>query len=110
GTGKTRIETLKSLGCPVKDPLPDQRVEDGINAVRNLIPQCWFDETKCRKGLEALRQYRTEFDEKRKTFKNAPLHDWTSHAADAFRYLAMGLKPQTGKLEPIQYPKRSGIV
>lgn len=90
--GKARVETLQSLGINPR-VLPQSRLEDGINAARLLLPQCWFDGTKCARGIEALRQYRTEFDEKRKVFKNSPLHDWTSHAADAFRYLALG-KPR----------------
>lgn len=92
GTGKTRTETLASLGIRGK-VLPAQAVDDGINAVRMLLPRCWFDAGRCARGIEALRQYRTEWDDKRKTFRDRPLHDWTSHAADAFRYLAMGLKP-----------------
>lgn len=103
GTGRSRVETLASLGIKSR-VLAAQSVEDGINAARLLIPRCWFDETKCARGLEALRQYRTEFDEKLKTFKNRPLHDWTSHAADAFRYLAMGIRKDQ-KPKPIKYPK-----
>lgn len=90
--GKSRVETLEGLGIRPRI-LPPSRVEDGINAARLLLPQCWFDATKCARGIEALRQYRTEWDEKRKVFRNNPLHDWTSHAADAFRYLALG-KPK----------------
>jgi hypothetical protein len=52
----------------------------------------WFDADKCRDGLEALRHYRTEFDEKAKVFKPRPLHDWSSHAADAMRYAAQGYR------------------
>jgi hypothetical protein len=71
--------------------------------------KCWFDEGKCKQGLEALRQYRREYDEKLKSFKQRPLHDWTSHAADAFRYLAVGLDKATPRANtrPIAYPKLS---
>jgi phage terminase large subunit len=54
-----------------------------------FIPKCWFDAKKCARGIDALKLYRSEFDEKLQSFKPRPLHDWTSHAADAFRYLAM---------------------
>ena len=94
GTGKSRRETLDSLGIRVRI-IPAQSVEDGINAARLLIPGAWFDATKCQRGVEALRQYRRDYDEKLKNFKSRPLHDWTSHAADAFRYLALGLRPAT---------------
>jgi hypothetical protein len=88
GTGRTRVETLKELG---RNPrlVPNHKLEDGINAARTGFPRFWFDEVKCRYALEALRQYRTEYDEKLKVFKNTPKHDWTSHTADAFRYAAM---------------------
>lgn len=91
GTGTTRLETLRRLGLPGR-VLPALRVEDGINAVRLLLPRCWFDETRCAQGLEALRMYRRDWDDKAQDFRPRPLHDWTSHAADAFRYLAVGLR------------------
>lgn len=90
GTGTTRIETLKKLGIS-SQVLPASRVDDGINAVRMLIPRCWFDEKKCEAGLDALRMYQREFDEKTQDFRSSPRHDWTSHGADAFRYLSMGI-------------------
>ena len=72
------------------------RIEDGINAARLLLPRCWFDKEKTYKGLECLRAYRYQYDDKRKTLLNQPLHDWSSHAADAFRYLAMGIDKVAG--------------
>lgn len=91
GTGKSRKEILENLGIKVT-VAPKLRVEDGINAVRMVLNRCWFDAEKCKRGVEALKQYRTEFDEQRKVFRNTPLHDWTSHPADAFRYLFTGIK------------------
>lgn len=88
GTGKTREEVLRSLGMkPTVQGV--HRVEDGIEAVRNLLPQCWFDAKRCERGIEALKQYRKEYDDARGMFKTRPLHDWTSHPADAFRIGAM---------------------
>lgn len=88
GTGRTRIETLKELGRRPK-LVPAHKIMDGINAARLSMPMVWFDRYKCADGIEALRQYRAEFDEKTRAFKDNPRHDWTSHSADAFRYLAM---------------------
>jgi hypothetical protein len=88
GTGRTRIETLFALGrAPVL--VPDHNLEDGISAARLCLPRVWFHRDRCAAGLEALRQYRADYDERTKAFKNRPRHDWASHAADAFRYLAM---------------------
>lgn len=94
GSGRTRVETLVDLG---RNPrlVPSHKVEDGINAVRQVLPRCWFDAAKCAKGLKALKHYQKEWDEDKRCFKDAPLHDWTSHAADAFRYLAMDVHEKT---------------
>ena len=95
GTGKSRVETLAGLGLKVR-VLPSQSLMDGINAVRLILPRTWFDKTKCARGVDALRLYRREWDEGRKIFHDRPWHDWTSHPADAFRYLAEGLPEGLG--------------
>lgn len=104
--GKSRVETLRSLkpdyDWKVLGKVP---VDDGINAVRLMLPNTRFDAEKCKGGLESLRQYRREYDENKRTFKPTPLHDWSSHDADAFRYLAVGLEPEAAG--PIDYPKYS---
>jgi len=107
GTGKSRLETLRELGITVK-VAPKLSVEDGINAVRRILSRCWFDKEKCAEGLRALRQYRVEYDDKRKTFRKSPLHDWSSHSADAFRYLAVSL-PDRAKAKPLTY-SNAGII
>ena len=89
GTGKSRKEVLEGLGIKVT-VCPNIPVADGIQAVRMLLPTCWFDKVKCKEGLEALRMYRRDYDDKRQEFRLNPLHDWTSHYADAFRYFAVG--------------------
>jgi phage terminase large subunit len=89
GTGKSRIEVLAELGIR-GIVVPNIPVADGIQAVRMLLATCWFDKAKCRQGIEALRMYRREYDPKRQELKTHPLHDWTSHYADAFRYFAVG--------------------
>lgn len=91
GTGRTRIETLIGMGRKPR-LVPDHKVDDGINAVRQVLPRMWFDTPATRDGVEGLKQYRTDYDEKLRVFKNTPRHDWTSHRADAFRYLAMAYR------------------
>jgi len=93
---KTRVEEMLKLGRKPKI-VPLHKIEDGINAARQTIGRTRFDKTKCEAGLEALRQYRREWDDAKKCFKDKPLHDWTSHAADAFRYLAMAWKELKGE-------------
>lgn len=104
-TAKSRKDSLESLGIRPISIAPKNSVEDGINAVRLMLPRCVFDAQKCGIGIEAMKQYRREWDDKLKTFRQRPLHDWTSHGADAFRYLAMSFAPKV-KAKPLAYPTR----
>lgn len=91
GTGKSRLEVAKSLGI-VFEVGKALAIEDGVQAVRNVLSRCWFDKDKCEKGLSALRSYHKEWDEDNQVFKNRPEHDWSSHGADAFRTFAVGYR------------------
>jgi hypothetical protein len=90
-TGRSRIEYARKLGLNFT-VTPKLTVSDGIQAVRAMLPLCWFDEKKCDYGLEALKQYRKEYDDLNKVYKSSPVHDWTSHPADAFRMLALNIR------------------
>ncbi len=107
GTGRTRVETLIGLGRKPR-LVPDHNVMDGINAARMIMSKCWFDAELCSVGIEALRQYKSDYDEKLKTFRNEPRHDWASHSADAFRYLAMAYKEMIP--ETVRPPDRAMTV
>lgn len=104
-TGRTRIEQLISLKRSPK-LVPDHKEDDGIAAARLTLPRCYFDKLKCADGLEALRQFHADFDEKTKAFKDTPKVDWTNHAADAFRYLAMAWK----EIVPVPVKPRGRII
>lgn len=93
GSGVTRLEKARQLG--VKFTLADNiEIPDGIEACRSLFSKLWIDEIKAKPLIKALENYRQEYDVKRKVYKSCPLHDWSSHFADAFRYLAVSL-PKT---------------
>jgi hypothetical protein len=111
GTGKSRLEVLANLGLKHITLAPLHRIEDGINAVRMLLPRCWFDAAKCARGLDALKLYRAEYDDKLQALRPHPVHDWTSHAADSFRYLAMTLdeRAQSGFHRRIEYSGQGGL-
>lgn len=103
--GKSVIEQLaEHLGLKSLAIVPNLDVQDGIQAARMALKRTWFDEKRCADGLEALRQYQREYDEDKKAFRERPRHDWTSHAADAFRMLAVAWREQKGpdvkKIEP----------
>jgi hypothetical protein len=101
GTGKTRTEVMKALGLnPVLVPMATKM--DGIQAVRTTLPRCIFHPRCEDTGIAALEQYRREWDDDKKTFKASEVHDWTSHLADAFRYLSMAWRNVS---EPVETPK-----
>lgn len=89
-TGRSVKEIVENMGLPVRIT-PKLSIADGINAARMLMNRCYFDQTKCAEGLQALRHYRYDVDPDTKMFSTKPLHDQHSHAADAFRYVAVGL-------------------
>lgn len=96
GTGMTRWEKAKQLGITFTIA-PDLSVEDGIEAVRSGLSKIWIDEVNCKQLIKAIENYRQEFDAKKKVYKSFPLHDWSSHWADALRYLCISLpKTQDG--------------
>jgi phage terminase large subunit len=99
GSGKSRKEVLQELGLSIT-VCPRLGVDDGIQAVRRMLPNCWFH-PKTKQGLDCLRNYRREYDEKRNVFYDKPLHDWASHGSDAFRYLAVGLNVTSNWGKPL---------
>jgi hypothetical protein len=103
GTGRSRFETLKALTGRHPRIVRNLSVPDGINAARVTIASCWFDAERCRDGLEALRAYHADFDERTKAFDVRPKHNWASHGSDAFRYLAVAwreMQPEKPKAQP----------
>lgn len=93
-TVETRLEILKTLLNEPIEVVQEHLIEDGIAAVKGIIPMCWFDKTNCASGLNSLENYRQKYDAKLKAYSGKPLHDEFSHAADAFRYLAMAYRYQ----------------
>lgn len=89
--GKSRLDTARKLGINFH-VAPNLSIEEGIHSTRQILHRCWFDAERCKEGLKSLRNYRKEFDESKGVYKNNPLHDWTSHFSDAFRYFAISWK------------------
>ena len=89
--GKSTIEQLIAiLGFENLAIVPSLSVQDGIQAVRMTLPNCWFDNgPNCKPGIEGLRQYEREYDEDNKCFRTSPKHNWASNPSDAFRMLAI---------------------
>ena len=88
GTGRTRVETMQQLGLNPR-LVPAASKMDGIQAARTTLQRAVFHPRCEQPGISALEQYRREWDDDRKTFRANEVHDWTSHLADAWRYLAL---------------------
>jgi hypothetical protein len=85
--------------------VPASSLQDGINAARLTIPIVRFDAGRCARGIDCLKSYQAEWSEELRTFKKTPLHDWSSHGADAFRYLALAWRepiPDDETLSPLE--------
>ena len=88
--GKTRREVAYQLGINFRI-LPKLPLEDGIHAAKMILPRCYFDLDNCQPLVDALRHYHRRYNEKMRMFSNKPIHDWSSHACDAFRYMAIAI-------------------
>lgn len=105
GSGLTRYDMYKNLGVKFeqrdgKSAIPNVSIEDGIEAVRALFARLWVDDKNGKQLIKCLENYHQEFDNKRKVYKGIPLHDWSSHMADAMRYLALTVnKVQAGSTQ-----------
>tara|TARA_Y100001980_G_C14542132_1_gene320378 strand:+ start:22 stop:1206 length:1185 start_codon:yes stop_codon:yes gene_type:complete len=101
GSGKSRREIAWDLGLNFR-VVPKLPLEDGLHAAQMLIPRSWFDAEKCKQGLVALRQYHRGYNERARSFRTTPVHDWSSHFADALRYTAVGIKETVKSGRPPQ--------
>jgi phage terminase large subunit len=99
GTGRTRIEQMQSYGLKPRVVTAASKL-DGIQAVRTTLKRCVFHERCEDVGISALEQYRREWDDDKKAFRANEVHDWTSHLADAFRYLALAWREAPVEPEP----------
>lgn len=105
---RTRVEIMIEHGRKPQ-VVPLHFVADGISAVRKTIPLCRYDAVKCAQGLRAVRNYRRQWNEQRKTFADAPLHDWASHGSDAKRTLAMGWVMLETPAPKVKAPMRTDL-
>jgi phage terminase large subunit len=98
-TGRTRVETFESSSLFQSVEVAARlKIEDGVNAVRQLLPLCYFDAQNAKDGFDALENYRKVFDAKLGEYRNTPVHDKYSHGADSFRYLAVHYHPTMGEV------------
>lgn len=89
-TGLSRVEVARNHGIHFT-VVPDIGINEGIDAARNILNRCWFDEAKCAKGVTALESYKKEWNDRHGCWSSLPLHNFASHGSDAFRMLAAGI-------------------
>ena len=99
-TGHTRIEVARKLGITFTQ-VANIGIDEGIDAVRNILRRCWFDEEKCSTGIIALESYRRQWNENQGCWSSKPHHDKFSHSADAFRMMAVGLTRVEQSNQPV---------
>jgi hypothetical protein len=87
-SGRSRQETAQELGWDF-EIVPKLPIHEGIEAVRSVLPLCWFDEKNCKQGIDALMNYQKRYNDKQGSYGEKPLHNWASHGSDAFRYLSL---------------------
>lgn len=107
GNSRTRIETLRQHGRKPQR-LPRVSVADGLQAARLTINEAVFDAARCEMGVEGLKNYRRDWDDERKTFRETPVKDWAEHIGSAFRYLGLAwrdVKPPEAKPAPLTEPE-----
>lgn len=95
-TGRSIMDLLKGAGRKV-EIVKMVSIADGINAARTIFSKTYFDQSKTTDLLQCLRRYRYDLDSKTGHFSKAPLHDYWSHGADAFRMMAVAIKDTTTK-------------
>ena len=89
GSGaQTRMQIAKELGIPFKI-VPNIPIIEGIELARGLFPRLWVDSDKCKFLIKALENYHKTFNERLNVYSDTPLHDWSSHCADSYRYLSV---------------------
>ena len=91
--GESREQIARDLGIKPLAVHKKFDIMDSIDAARRILNRCYFDREKCAQGIEALKAYEKKWDDKNKIYQDRPLHNWASHGADAFRLLAMALRP-----------------
>jgi len=97
--GRSRIQSMIALGLKPK-LVPDHKPMDRVNAGRETIPKAMWDAKRCAKGLEAMREYRAEWNADLQTFARSIKHDWSSHGGDAWGHLSVSWREAFAAVEP----------
>ena len=109
-SGKSTLDVAREYGLDNIKLAPSLSVQDGIQQVRMLFDRMWFDKTKTKELIEALRNYKREYNQKNQSYRATPLHDWSSHLADSIRYLAISINDSLPKENDYQKKAKEYIM
>jgi len=104
-TGTTRKDTARKMGISFRTVQRPQKKSEGHQAVRKIFPRLYIDPERAEHGLNCLSEYQYEWDDKKKMFKDRPLHNWSSNGADALQTLALGWREQSTHKRPVRPPQ-----
>lgn len=104
---RTRLDIAKDLGLNFSI-VPDISIYEGIEITRSIFHQLWFDEIKCKYLLKCLANYCKRYNEAYNVYSDQPVHNWASHAADAFRMLGImySHKRESKSLDQIEWEEK----
>ena len=93
-SGVTIIDKFREKYGSERVKLIDNKtnINDGITEARKIFPRVRFDKDTCQQFIRCLENYKKDWDDKKKVFRDQPRHDWASHGADNFRYFAVSDK------------------
>jgi phage terminase large subunit len=110
GTGKSIEEQVRAANLGQVHIVPKLGLTDGLDAARTLLDTCWMDDNRCEAGIAALEHYRYEFSQDTGLYSSKPCHDWASHGADGFRYMAIAIGKAGVKREPLKLQQGKSLL
>lgn len=96
GLGSSLVIYAQELGVKFHVLPRENDINLGIERVRKYLPRCYIDDKKCQHALKCFESYRKRYNEDLKVYSDTPLHDYTSHASDALRYMCQAVELFTG--------------
>jgi phage terminase large subunit len=108
--GRSRRQFLDGHGLKPIVVVPACNPAERISAARIILPKCWFNAPGCARGLKMLRSYKREWNEQAGIWRSNPVHDFSSHCADAFGTGIQGAQEPGNERKMVKLPTRPSLV